>query len=96
MTASWRSPHRLLLVALGGLTVFFLTVPSLLIVYVSMPLVRVRLKPSLELTPKVQLPLVGMVMMPVASVTKLSASTLMVRPGKVKSPPKFAPPPVLT
>ncbi len=32
MTDSRRSPHRLLLVTLGGLTVFFLTVPTLLIV----------------------------------------------------------------
>ena len=53
-------------------------------------------KPSSLFTPKVQLPLVGMVMMPVASVTKLSRSTLIVNPGKVKSPPKFAPLPVFT
>ncbi len=32
MSDSWRSPNRVLLVALGGLTVFFLVVPTLIIV----------------------------------------------------------------
>ncbi|MDQ6794133.1 MAG: ABC transporter permease [Chloroflexota bacterium] len=32
MSATWRSPSRLLLIALGGLTVFFLVVPTLIIV----------------------------------------------------------------
>jgi putative spermidine/putrescine transport system permease protein len=32
MSATWRSPSRLLLIALGGLTIFFLVVPTLIIV----------------------------------------------------------------
>ncbi|HEX4897432.1 MAG TPA: ABC transporter permease [Candidatus Limnocylindrales bacterium] len=35
MTDSWRRPHRLLLLALGGLTVFFLMVPTLVVVPMS-------------------------------------------------------------
>ena len=35
MTDSWRQPRRLLLVALGGLTVFFLVAPTLVIVPMS-------------------------------------------------------------
>ena len=35
MTDSWRQPRRLLLVALGGLTVFFLMVPTLVVVPMS-------------------------------------------------------------
>lgn len=35
MTDSWRQPHRLLLLGLGGLTVFFLVVPTLVIVPMS-------------------------------------------------------------
>lgn len=35
MTDSWRQPHRLLLAALGGLTVFFLMVPTLVVVPMS-------------------------------------------------------------
>jgi putative spermidine/putrescine transport system permease protein len=32
MTESWRQPHRLLLIAIGGLTVVFLTLPTLIVV----------------------------------------------------------------
>jgi putative spermidine/putrescine transport system permease protein len=35
VTDSWRQPHRLLLMALGGLTVFFLMVPTLVVVPMS-------------------------------------------------------------
>lgn len=35
MTDSWRQPHRLLLVALGALTVFFLVAPTLVVVPMS-------------------------------------------------------------
>jgi putative spermidine/putrescine transport system permease protein len=35
VTDSWRRPHRLLLLALGGLTVFFLMVPTLVVVPMS-------------------------------------------------------------
>jgi len=35
VTDSWRRPHRLLLLALGGLTVFFLLVPTLVVVPMS-------------------------------------------------------------
>lgn len=35
MTDSWRQPHRLLLLALGGLTVFFLMAPTLVVVPMS-------------------------------------------------------------
>ncbi|MBI2762464.1 MAG: ABC transporter permease [Chloroflexi bacterium] len=35
MTDSWRQPHRLLLVALGALTVFFLLAPTLVVVPMS-------------------------------------------------------------
>ena len=52
-----------------------------------MKLPMVRLNPSSLLTPKVQLPGAGIVMVAVASITKLSWSTPMVRPGKVWSLP---------
>jgi putative spermidine/putrescine transport system permease protein len=35
VTASWRQPHRLLLLAFGGLTVFFLMAPTLVVVPMS-------------------------------------------------------------
>src|SRR5689334_14896852 len=40
-------------------------------------------KPSSELTPNVHKPLVGIVILPMASVTKLSSSTPMIKPGKL-------------
>jgi len=35
VTGSWRQPRRLLLLAIGGLTVFFLMVPTLVVVPMS-------------------------------------------------------------